>query len=190
MHWIQLWNLLYSSSLAWRSLSSIWYLLPLSCHWIWSWFLKQSLPNPGFQFLCLTYQAFFVHKCLLHLLWGKLGLPWFYCWSLWPCYSWETVLSLSTSLQILFGDYQTILGLVPYSLAFLPICSCSLLLLVLVLMTSLYLFVCLCLRLLLWFARILVILTMSQYRLSFWNLSWFLFVVYTICISFLTGNSI
>jgi len=147
-----------------------------------SWFLSWNCPNSRFLVLCLAYQAFSVHIFLLHLFWCKLGLLWFCCWSLWLCYFWGIIVFFSTILQILFSHYQTILGLVLYSLSCLPICSH--LLLMLVLLTSLCLSVCICLRLPLWSARILVILTMLLSHSFFWNLSWFLFVVNTTHVSF------
>ena len=184
MHWTLLWSLLYSSFLAWKIQSSIQHLLLLSCHWTLSWFLWQNLPNPEFWVLCLTYWAFSVHICLLHLFWGEPRLLWSCCQSPWPCYFWGTIVFPSTSLWISFRHHQTILGPVLCSLVFLPVHShCLLLVLVLVLLTFLCLFFHSCLRLLLWSAKILVVLTMPQYHSFFWNLSWFLFVVTTTCVS-------
>ena len=150
-----------------------------------SWVSLQNHPSPGYCCLRLAHRASSMHRFLLHLLWGELGLLWSCCLFHWLCCSWGIIWSLSTSLQISIGHHWTTLGPVLCSSAILPRYSRWLLqLLVLVLLTSLCPLVCTCLsRLLHWFARILVILIMPLSCLFFLNSFW-LFVVYTTHVSF------
>ena len=138
-----------------------------------SWFFLQIHPNPRCRCLCLAHQASSVHIFLLHLPWGELGSLWSYRPFHWLCCFWGIVWFPSISLQTLTGHCRTTLGPVPYSLAILPERSHWLLQpLLLVPLTFLCLSVCILpLRLLCWFARILVVPTVSLYRLFFLNLS-------------------
>jgi len=64
---------------------SIQCLLLWTCCWMLSWSFLWNHPSLRFLILYLAHQASFVCRFLLHLLWGKLGSLWSYCWSPWPC---------------------------------------------------------------------------------------------------------